>query len=219
MELFEGVTMNFPGNSQFTNSGRLEVFGDAEVVGADVRFLSSSELLFEDSFSEISFELEMGKIIADDVALDGELIVYLDLLEPNATDQYVIIDAMNLTGVFDNVVSGERIDTLDGSGSFLVTYDLVNHDVVLSDFMATILPGDFDEDLDVDGFDFLAWQRDFPGLYDAGDLADWQANYGSGLPVAATATEAPEPRAALLAMVGIILRVLTRSSASGRASD
>jgi hypothetical protein len=38
------------------------------------------------------------------------------------------------------------------------------------------LPGDFDADGDVDGRDFLAWQRDSS----IGDLADWQANYGVG---------------------------------------
>lgn len=37
-------------------------------------------------------------------------------------------------------------------------------------------PGDFDFDGDVDGRDFLIWQRN-PSV---GDLADWQANYGAG---------------------------------------
>jgi hypothetical protein len=37
-------------------------------------------------------------------------------------------------------------------------------------------PGDFDFDGDVDGRDFLTWQRN-PSI---GDLADWQANYGVG---------------------------------------
>ncbi len=35
--------------------------------------------------------------------------------------------------------------------------------------------GDFDEDGDVDGGDFLLWQRDT----NVGDLADWKLNYGS----------------------------------------
>lgn len=37
-----------------------------------------------------------------------------------------------------------------------------------------VLPGDFDLDGDVDGRDFLVWQRNTS----VGDLADWQANYG-----------------------------------------
>ena len=53
------------------------------------------------------------------------------------------------------------------------------------------LPGDFDEDDDVDGADFLKWQRGFGAPYDAGDLADWKANFGATA-VAATAA-VPEP--------------------------
>lgn len=53
------------------------------------------------------------------------------------------------------------------------------------------LPGDFDEDDDVDGADFLKWQRGFGAPYDAGDLADWKANFGA-TSIAAAAT-VPEP--------------------------
>jgi hypothetical protein len=39
--------------------------------------------------------------------------------------------------------------------------------------------GDFDNDGEVDGADFLAWQRgESPAPLSSGDLADWQANYG-----------------------------------------
>jgi enediyne biosynthesis protein E4 len=58
-------------------------------------------------------------------------------------------------------------------------------------------PGDFDGDGDVDGRDFLVWQRN-PSV---GDLADWQANYGAG-PLAATSVAVPEPTGALLLALG-----------------
>lgn len=51
------------------------------------------------------------------------------------------------------------------------------------------LAGDFDEDGDVDGNDFLVWQRT-PSV---GNLADWQMHYGESLPVSATASAVPEP--------------------------
>jgi hypothetical protein len=47
--------------------------------------------------------------------------------------------------------------------------------------------GDFDQDGDVDGRDFLVWQRNSA----VGDLADWQANYGAG--GASSSTAVPEP--------------------------
>ena len=68
----------------------------------------------------------------------------------------------------------------------------------------TALPGDFDEDGDVDGADFLTWQRDT----NVGNLADWQANYGPGAAAAVT-TAVPEPTSALLCMIGSSL-VLSR---------
>ena len=52
--------------------------------------------------------------------------------------------------------------------------------------------GDFDFDGDVDGNDFLIWQRGgSPNGINSGDLADWQAGYGA--PITATSAAVPEP--------------------------
>jgi hypothetical protein len=67
-------------------------------------------------------------------------------------------------------------------------------------------PGDFDEDGDVDGRDFLDWQRGgSPSPLSASDLADWQNNYGTG-GLASLAT-VPEPDSILLigAAVSMVL--------------
>jgi hypothetical protein len=54
-------------------------------------------------------------------------------------------------------------------------------------------PGDFDIDGDVDGADFLAWQRgNSPNSGSAGDLAIWKANFGSGASTV-NAGSVPEP--------------------------
>ena len=58
--------------------------------------------------------------------------------------------------------------------------------------------GDFDGDGDVDGRDFLIWQRN-PGV---GSLADWQASFSSSLE--ATSTAVPEPSAMLLLIAGLM---------------
>jgi hypothetical protein len=55
--------------------------------------------------------------------------------------------------------------------------------------------GDFDSDGDVDGRDFLTWQRN-PSV---GNLEDWQANYGGGALSASIAV--PEPSTFLLALL------------------
>jgi hypothetical protein len=59
-------------------------------------------------------------------------------------------------------------------------------------------PGDFDGDGDVDGRDFLIWQRgESETPLSPGDLLDWQENYGAGTPLVSTIA-VPEPSAALL---------------------
>ncbi len=65
------------------------------------------------------------------------------------------------------------------------------------------IPGDFDGNGLVDGFDSLLWQRD-PGI---GSLADWEANYGMSAPLAAS-TSVPEPSSFALIAVGLLGRVL-----------
>jgi beta-glucanase (GH16 family) len=61
------------------------------------------------------------------------------------------------------------------------------------------LAGDFDGDGDVDGRDFLEWQRGFGAIYSSADLEDWQTNYGTTTPGGAQAVAAvPEPSSMLL---------------------
>jgi hypothetical protein len=64
------------------------------------------------------------------------------------------------------------------------------------------LAGDFDNDSDVDGQDFLVWQRGgSPNPLSSGDLADWRTNFG----MASQLSAVPEPGSALLAVVGVAL--------------
>ena len=60
--------------------------------------------------------------------------------------------------------------------------------------------GDFDLDCDVDGLDFLEWQRDT----NVGSLSGWETNYGvSETMVLVTAV--PEPATVTLALAGVFL--------------
>ncbi|MDZ4657996.1 MAG: PEP-CTERM sorting domain-containing protein [Bythopirellula sp.] len=66
--------------------------------------------------------------------------------------------------------------------------------------------GDFDYDGDVDGRDFLVWQRgDSPTAFSASDLADWQTNYGAP-PLTAATTAVPEPATGIF--FGLVAGVL-----------
>jgi hypothetical protein len=66
------------------------------------------------------------------------------------------------------------------------------------------LDGDLDGDNDVDGSDFLLWQRGFGSTFGAADLADFEANFGTSGSVAAAAA-VPEPGTGLLGVLGSLV--------------
>ncbi len=67
------------------------------------------------------------------------------------------------------------------------------------------LPGDFDGDGDVDGGDFLTWQRDHDALGGAEALTQWEINYGVGPAASIGAFHVPEPTSlALVAGISLV---------------
>jgi hypothetical protein len=123
---------------------------------------------------------------------------------PQSSQTFSILGAGTLVGQFANVADGSRIAIANGGGSFAIDYDYANGRVLLSNYLAG-MAGDFDGDGDVDGRDFLVWQRN-PSV---GDLADWQMNYGVNS-LNATSTAVPEPAAWLLASLAICCCVIKR---------
>ena len=108
------------------------------------------------------------------------------------------------------VVAGETVTlsfsgalTPGGSGTSFPHVDQVRFEVSMLD--------DFNGDFDVDGFDFLAWQRGFGDLYDETDLADWEENYGtSPPPLSAGTANVPEPTALLLGVIASLVPLVVR---------
>ena len=73
------------------------------------------------------------------------------------------------------------------------------------DFTPSLTAGDFDEDGDVDGADFLKWQRgEVSTPPAAADLANWQTNYGAGSSTL-LAVGVPEPSSGVLLLLGSLL--------------
>ncbi|TWU22796.1 glycosyl hydrolase family 18 protein [Bythopirellula polymerisocia] len=73
-----------------------------------------------------------------------------------------------------------------------------------SHFFETPQPGDFDLDGDVDGDDFLKWQRgQSPNPLSQSDLSNWQSNYGVVLNSIATAATVPEPGTFIALAIGM----------------
>jgi autotransporter-associated beta strand protein len=136
---------------------------------------------------------------------------------PGPLETYSILTAATLTGSFVNVANGQRLSTSDGSGSFIVNYGASSaftpNQVVLSAFESS-LAGDFDSDGDVDGNDFVVWQRGgSPSPVSPGDLAAWRGSFG--LPHVAATAAVPEPGALALGLAAcIVLEAVRRKRAN-----
>ena len=184
--------------------------------GASAGSLLTGDIVFEPN-SVLEIELggtSMGSqydlLLADSVNLAGDLAVSLidaggGLFEPAMSDTFSILLANSLTGAFGNVANGGRLDTAGGEGSFLVTYDSASDAVILSDFVLATIPGDFDADGDVDGGDFLAWQRDDGSTL---GLSNWEDNYGGPGTLASTVA-VPEPESLFLCLLGMAMFFFT----------
>jgi hypothetical protein len=63
------------------------------------------------------------------------------------------------------------------------------------------LSGDFDVDGDVDGRDFLVWQRGVGAAFTAADLANWKGTFGQTSPAVAAGHSVPEPASVILVVL------------------
>ncbi len=119
---------------------------------------------------------------------------------PSAGDTFDLLSFASSSGTFSTI----QLPTL-ASGLTWDTSQLYSTGVLS---VAASLAGDFDHDGDVDGRDFLIWQRGgSPSPLSGTDLADWQANYGVGALTAANVT-VPEPR--LCMIIPIMFALLVR---------
>lgn len=111
---------------------------------------------------------------------------------------------IDLTGLADHTLDANGTVTfrLEFTGGTLgaTGHHQTLDNVAISELVS--MPGDFDFDGDVDGADFLSWQRS-DGT--AVGLAAWQDNYGAPAALNASSASVPEPGAALLLAGGMIL--------------
>lgn len=162
-----------------------------------------------------------------DMSGTGTMFMIFEADEWNSTISFDPGIPVNLGGVLDlnfkedvNILSqvGRTIDLFDWTavdplGAFAIEtpyeWDLTNlyttGEVTL--LSVSSLPGDFDADGDVDGRDYLTWQRD-PNV---GSLNAWKANYGSSLESPGNLTAVPEPATTAMLILGLIASAWRRS--------
>lgn len=149
-------------------------------------------------------------IITGTASLDGTLSVQLgDDFTPTAGERFDILTAIDgVTGTFTNLL-------LPDLGGFLTFSPLYEANIVALTIvpLSVSLPGDFDGDGDVDGRDFLVWQRGgSPNPLSAEDLAEWQAYAAGELGnFAAMSVSVPEPATGVSLLLGTTLLLGRRS--------
>ena len=165
---------------------------------------------------------ELANTFLQSAGLTADLVVQIDPVNYDAAARHVkpsnVDVALNYyqisTSLFEpqgaNFVAGAtniNVEVLFDDPS--ITHTSIDNDVRLHALIGQNIfdnlnpaSSDFDQDGDVDGGDFLVWQRDLS----VGSLASWQDNYG-GVPLAATAA-VPEP--ATWVLVGMPLLLLSR---------
>jgi autotransporter-associated beta strand protein len=168
--------------------------------------------------------------VSNFASLNGNLILenLNASLLPDTATTYTILAAASLSGSFTNVANGTRLDTLDGSGSFVVNYGLGSpfdpSDVVLSSFLPASSPGDYNRDGAVNGADYTVWRDtrdsttnlaadgDGSGTVDTADYNFWRARFGQSAASSSTAA-VPEPAAFsfALACIGAGLAAVRRN--------
>jgi len=131
--------------------GRGVIIGDVQLPGRTSPGSSPGQLAITGSAalsSASAFEAELSGTAAGQsdllsvsgaATVDGTLaVILLSGFRPAAADAFTVIQAGTLTGRFANAPHGQRLATVDGYGSFLVSYS--GTAVTLSDFAANPNP-------------------------------------------------------------------------------
>ena len=146
-----------------------------------------------------------AKLLANTAGAGGSIEIMPSL---NGEDAFNDPLYFNATGYYGQTFSYETSPNYLGSTALLKNFESYKVNLYV-DFAITALklsgfnielPGDFDLDGDVDGNDFLKWQRN-PNL---GILADWQNNYGSP-PLVVASAAVPEPSVKLSILLSVIV--------------
>jgi hypothetical protein len=168
----------------------------------DLQGRAQEDLIYDYDITNIA----RNQMVEIAVPLNTPTAIYHDAANP-AGDSLANFDADDPLGAGTGGAFELQIPAPWGSHG---RYHITIHEMAIRLRTATENPGDFDSDGDVDGRDFLVWQRGLsPTPLSSSDLSDWQINYGPGT-VQALATSVPEPCSSLLLMAIVGLSTMTR---------
>ena len=201
----DGPMNTFVESPSFKSFPSLGTSHDGESHGPLLRFLINYDL---DALGAIDDENKFGdKLIIDLITIGS------------AEEEGLFNEPLNLAGRWQGldqedgnlnevIVVTEEIDVnveyrlrvrAQDNDIDISTFSGISIDDVAVTNGVIVVPGDFDADGDVDGFDFLRWQLgQSQSPLSGSDLADWQSNYGSPGSTSLSAINVPEPSSLLL---------------------
>lgn len=147
-----------------------------------------------DNFSLVrNFTIPTGDVNKDGAVTQADVALAQDYLAGNggetAEKRQNDLLALPTAPLASEVLASLNLTDFDLTGNNF--FDQADVDAISA--LVTTGPGDFDGDGDVDGADFLGWQRTDPS-----QIAVWQSNYGTMSSVAANGA-VPEPTSIVLA--------------------
>lgn len=143
-----------------------------------------------------------------------------DILLVNNRTADVLDGTLGSDQAFENAPEGTILHTFGDGTAYQVSYAFTApdgmgeaNDLALIAIDSSFLPGDFDNDEDVDGMDLTQWEGDFgingdsdadnDGDSDGSDFLIWQRNY-TGPAALAVGSAIPEPASGVLLVMGSI---------------
>jgi len=175
--------------NNFANGALSQDSGDGllSLAGSDAYVLDFGEIAF--GAADPTAQLRLTNLIggpADDLAGTwtvaasdfglGGFDAFSDLSAGSFLDDLIVSLETSTLGDFSgSAVLSPRSENASGFSGALASITLTIEGTIF-------LPGDFDDDGDVDGADFLSWQRGgSPNGINSSDLTDWEANFGTQL--------------------------------------
>jgi autotransporter-associated beta strand protein len=193
----------------YTSPGRLTILGDLSFDAASTMQLDLTGSAAATGYDQV---VSSGAISLSGATLNLSLGAFV----PTGSETFTLINNTGngaINGAFGNYAQGAAVD-LAGKTFYINYMGGTGNDVVLSATQPGTEDADFDNDGDVDGADFLTWQRNYgtagdhthgnangDGVIDGLDLAVWRNQFGVGSPANVTASAVPEPASAALWLI------------------